>query len=625
MFNSFNDLSIRLKLQFVVLITVAAALFLNLVVTTFSTSFYFKETLKRELNTLTSLVGDTVTPSLLFDDPTAGERLLGSLKAKQNIQLAALLSVEGKLHAVYKHKENKGVVPEIKYHKAGVTCSQQRCVSYRVLTHEGEHIGALYLESDLKDLKTQQVQFVRNVLGVVLVSFLFSFFLTSLLKNIVTSPILSLADVATTISAKNDYALRATVHGNDEIGRLTKTFNEMLGHIEERENRLVEANRAKSEFVANTSHEIRTPINNVIGFAEMLEDSTLTHSQQNYIDLIKVSADSLLSIINDILNISKIEAGHLEIKPVPINLHKYIPRVIKPLAVRAESKGLNLKTEIAPEIPTRLEIDPARLGQVLTNLINNAIKFTPATGTVTFSAEITKQEGEKITLLMRVIDDGIGIPEEALPTIFEAFTQADTSSTRAFGGTGLGLTICHHILSLMEGRIWVESALDQGATFSFEFTATLSQSVSRDDNASLRISNSGTHKTPVPTEEIFSQEILVVEDNAMSREIVVHRLKKWGFTVTTACNGEEAVELATSRRFDLILMDCQMPNMDGFEATGLIRQMEQGKGRKTPIIALTAQAMDGYRDVCIDAGMDDYITKPIKEAELIEFLKNYRT
>jgi two-component system sensor histidine kinase/response regulator len=390
------------------------------------------------------------------------------------------------------------------------------------------------------------------------------------------------------------------------------------------------ANRAKSEFLANMSHEIRTPMNGVIGMTDLALDTVLTSTQRNYLNTVKNSAQSLLRILNDILDFSKIEAGRLDIEKIEFNLPQVITDTLKSIEARAVAKGLFMHCELAPDVPAQVIGDPLRIRQVLTNLCDNAIKFTQQGGlTVRVHALVSDVDGYEAQI--SVCDTGIGIPASKQQAIFAAFSQADSSTTRQFGGTGLGLSICARLVELMGGRIWLESIEQKGSTF--HFTVRVGRPVaapvaSEPVLSTLPMTSNTTSQvaTGIATTPPASVQrpllVLLVEDHPVNQMLATTLLKKWGHTVVLAQNGQEAVDLFPNSPWDVVLMDMQMPVMGGLEATERIRAMELPQQR-VPIIAVTANAMESDREACLKAGMDDHLPKPINSKNLQAMLERH--
>lgn len=452
--------------------------------------------------------------------------------------------------------------------------------------------------------------------------------LTCLFKRHVTRPLNTLNDALVAV-ARGDYSTNITPSSLAEIKKLTEALTYMRDTIQSGKSRLEDevekamaSNEAKSDFLANMSHELRTPMNGVLGMVEMLRDTPMNNEQVHFAAQIQSSAENLLVILNDILDFSKIEANALELEHTPYTVPDSVEDVLTMLHPLAQEKGLTLHTDIPDHIPAALMGDPGRVRQILINLVGNAIKFTP-TGSVTV-ALTTENVNQQSLLKFSVHDTGIGIAADKIDSIFQKFTQADASNTRKFGGTGLGLAITQSLVELMGGQIGVTSELGQGSCFYFTLPCLLP---SDEDLTKLASKTEDYGAYAIDNiERLLPQDvnILLVEDDLMNQEVARRLLAKLGlYNIDTAENGQDGVAMYMPELHNFILMDCQMPGMDGFDATREIRLREEDMGVRIPIVALTANAMVGDREKCLAAGMDEYLSKPIKLDKLQRLLSQW--
>ena len=457
--------------------------------------------------------------------------------------------------------------------------------------------------------------------------------LTRTLNNRVTVPLANISSLMTRSASEETFEERIAIERDDELGNVASALNNLLDRVADREARLSSfideltaarddaesSTRAKTSFLANMSHEIRTPMNGVIGLMDLVKLEGLSDQQTIWLDSMKKSADALLTVIDDILDFTKIEAGHLEITPVDFDLRPCVESVLYLFSEQASTKNIALNLHIDDSVPAVLHADQGRVRQILTNLLSNAVKFTPQ-GTI--SIYITTVPGAELgSCRFTITDTGIGIPEDEYDKVFTRFQQVDQGLTRRYGGSGLGLSICRQLLSLMGGSIGFSSDLGYGSRFWFDFPIKRGASTGLPAQSDRPTTELARPDSSAVSDGSESLSVLIAEDSEVNQFIILELLKQCGVSGVVVENGAKAVEALAKQRYDLILMDVSMPVMDGLEATQRIRSQESTTDQRATIIGLSAHAMTDDIARAMDAGMDSYITKPVSLTDLQEALQ----
>lgn len=631
-------------------------MFVSLIASSFSTILFFlydfqqyKETFIKETKQLAKIIGDNNDASVELQQYTPAQRNINELLSNNpQIITGVIFDKEQRLFAFYNKTalikaieqgssiyqkaildkdwqiSHADFIPSYSQNNSNFSLIENFLDIYVSTFDENGRINTVYLRSDLTSIRERITTYVFMFFTIVGSVLIFVSTLSVPLQRSISKPILDLEKTAHIISKKKDYSIRIKERRDDEIGLLIDAFNEMLSKIELQNESLIHSKevaessaKTKQEFLANMSHEIRTPINGVMGMTDLLQETELNDEQKHLLNVLKSSASHLLVVINDILDISKIESGKLSFEEQKIDVQEVSKSIIEGFDIQINKKGLSSILDISKKVPDYIIGDPVRLKQILINLYSNAVKFT-FEGSVILSIRNKQEDDNNVTLQFSVKDTGIGIEKNKIDNIFESFTQASNETTRKFGGTGLGLSISKQLVELQGGKMQIESTPNLGSNFYFEI------SFKKFNESTLSNRKEKLESPFIETnEDSSSKKILVVEDNEVNQMLVLRLLKKWGYLPDLAENGRIALDKLKEKNYDLILMDIHMPEVDGYSATKEIRNNFSSPKSETPIIAMTASALKGEFDRCKEAGMNDYISKPFKKDNLLKKVITY--
>ena len=649
--------SIGSKILTAIMLTTSFAVLLGLLAFGVLEFLEQRQSLVRVAQNMGNVAALTIRGSVAFNDEKSATEILDTFSTVPDLAIISIVTPGGQVFASYKSKRavHQRIIESIASQAPQSSNSQLErfelssdgVLVVTPIYTGGDYAGSVQLFTTLEFVYKSMVTLALQSAAIWLIVLLIAYYFARKLRQMIASPLAELSETMIAISREGNYSLRARIDSDDELGLAATSFNSMLEHIEERDEKLEEtvgeltiareeaeqSARAKSAFLANMSHEIRTPMNGVLGAVDLLKQECLTELGEKLAATIEKSADTLLILINDILDVSKIDAGKFSIKATPNSLRAIISEIEDFFTLEAGRKRLELSIQIDPDVPDALIFDGVRLRQILVNILGNSFKYTIA-GSVEMIVSRNLLNDDNQFLEFRVADSGVGIPKEIQSLIFDEFVQGDPGRTKRFSGTGLGLAIVRRLVSLMDGEVGFSSTEGRGSVFWFRIPIVHSKEkfldhTSQPVNGNTEEACASDVDTSPDTAPIFPQfeaNILLAEDSEANQFIISTVLSNYGLKVTIVSDGLEAVEAVRSdTSYDLILMDIQMPNMDGVQAAKKINGILSGdpQAKKIPVIALTAYALEGDKGKFLGEGMDDYLSKPLRSEEFLRILRKW--